>query len=151
MLAEETETNSDHRPIKSDSDAIPSVDVLITPKNRIVIGEGDKLIVSVVRDCLEREGFEVVAFFNGANALKSLLSGPVSLILIDVKMPGMYGFELLERLKTINSFDSIPFVMMISPGSEKDIARGMKLGANDHIIKPFSIIDLLAKVDKHLK
>lgn len=131
----------------------PTPPVITAPdhKKRIVIGDDDKLIISVVRERLEREGFEVVSFFNGADAFKSVMDSPVSLVLVDTKMRGMFGYELLERMRDNASFDKVPFVMMISPGSEKDIPRGLKLGANDYIVKPFSLIDLLAKMRRLLK
>ena len=63
--------------------------------------------------------------------------------ILDVKMPGMDGFELLERLRKVPAYYELPIMMLTSMGREEDIARGFDLGADDYMVKPFSPVEVL--------
>jgi DNA-binding response OmpR family regulator len=67
---------------------------------------------------------------------------------LDVKVPGMDGFEVLEKLRAIPRFESVPIVMLTGLGGEADVIRGLKLGANDYMLKPFSPTELIARVTR---
>lgn len=128
-----------------------SEDTIPARRRKVIIGDDDELIVAVIKHRLERDGFDVVQAGNGGEVLNLALESDVSLVLLDVRMPGMDGFELLGRLRALPSFGHIPIVMLTSMGSEKDIVRGIELGANDYIVKPFSLLELLARIHRLLK
>ena len=122
-----------------------------TESKKILLAEDDDLIASVIKHRLGREGFEVIHFPDGAEALMAAPDLNVSLAILDIKMPGMDGFELLENLRKMTPYMSIPIVMLTSMGSEKDIVRGFELGADDYLTKPFSPVELLARIHRHIK
>ena len=70
--------------------------------------------------------------------------------ILDVKMPEMDGFELLDRLRKVPNYYEIPIMMLTSMGREEDIARGFELGADDYMVKPFSPVEVLARVRRLL-
>jgi two-component system OmpR family response regulator/two-component system alkaline phosphatase synthesis response regulator PhoP len=74
-----------------------------------------------------------------------------TLVLLDVKMPGMDGFEVLERLRKTPSYVDVPIVMLTSMGSEADVVRGFRLGADDYMLKPFSPTELVARLRRLLR
>lgn len=120
-------------------------------KKKILLAEDDEVTASVIKHRLGREGFEVIHFTDGAAALMGAPDVDVSLAILDVKMPGIDGFELLERLRQMSPYRKIPIVMLTSMGSEKDIVRGFESGADDYIMKPFSPIELLARVRRLIR
>ena len=118
---------------------------------RVLLAEDDKLIANIVRHRLEREGFEVLHYENGADAYEAVQNTDVDMAILDVKMPGMDGFELLVLLRKMPGFERKPIVMLTSMGSERDIVRGFDLGADDYILKPFSPIEVLARIHRLLR
>ncbi len=117
----------------------------------ILVAEDDDLLVSVIKHRLNREGLKVEYVNNGGAALAALEKQAFSLLILDVKMPVMDGFEVLARLRTTRSKTEFPVIMLTAMGSEKDVVRGYDLGANDYVLKPFSPVELLAKVKNQLK
>jgi diguanylate cyclase (GGDEF)-like protein len=122
-----------------------------TKPTRVLLAEDDKLIATIVIHRLERDGFQVIHYENGADAYEAVQDTVVDLAILDVKMPGMDGFELLGRLRKMPSFNRTPIVMLTSMGSERDIVRGLDLGADDYILKPFSPTELLARIHRLLR
>ncbi len=118
---------------------------------RVMLVEDDELMAMLVRHHLEKEGFEVRHFTNGADALAAALKEQISLIVSDANMPRMDGFELLQRIRAVPCMARLPFVMVTSMGGEDDIARGFELGADDYILKPFSMADLLTRIRRLLR
>jgi len=117
----------------------------------VLIAEDDELSAALLKDRLEREGFRVLRFPDGAQALEGALSETVDLAVLDVKMPEMDGFELLERLRKVPRYFDLPIVMLTSMGREQDIARGFELGADDYMVKPFSPVEVLARIRRLLE
>jgi two-component system phosphate regulon response regulator PhoB len=95
---------------------------------------------------LEKEAFEVLRFDNGNDAYRGALKRTPALVILDVKMPGMDGFEVLERLRKTPSYAAVPIMMLTGMGSEADVVRGFELGADDYLLKPFSPTELLARI-----
>lgn len=116
------------------------------PGRSILVAEDDELTASILKHRLEKDGFEVHHYADGREAFEGALEDPVSLAILDVKMPGMDGFELLERLRNVPAYRDVPVIILSSMGSESDVIRGLDLGANDYILKPFSPTELLARV-----
>ena len=115
------------------------------------MAEDDDLIASVIKHRLGREGFEVHHFPDGIRALLAAPDLQVSLCILDIKMPGIDGFELLGKLRRMPAYQKIPIVMLTALGGEKDIERGFALGADDYIMKPFSPLELLARIRRLIK
>jgi diguanylate cyclase (GGDEF)-like protein len=121
-------------------------DKVDAPRRKILIAEDDELIRMVIRRLLEREGFEVTTCNDGSAALASAYENTYSMILSDVGMPLLDGFELLRRLRELPESERTPVVMLTSMGKDEDVHRGFELGADDYIVKPFSSSELLSRV-----
>ncbi len=117
----------------------------------VLFAEDDMLSAAMLQHRLEKEGFNVLHFPDGAEALDGALSNRVDLAILDVKMPGMDGFELLERLRKVPAYYELPIIMLTSMGREEDVARGFDLGADDYMVKPFSPVEVLARVRRLLR
>ncbi|NQV38285.1 MAG: response regulator [Candidatus Marinimicrobia bacterium] len=126
-------------------------DKIVQAVKEIVLVDDDDITAEFVQHRLEKEGYNVQRFNNGQDAYNALKELTPSLIITDVKMPGMDGFELLNRLRNTPGLIETPIIMLTSIGKEKDIARGLNSGANDYIIKPFSATELLARIDRLLR
>jgi DNA-binding response OmpR family regulator len=116
----------------------------------ILVAEDDPLAAGILIHKLEKEGFKVLHYPDGTQALDGALSNAVDVAILDVKMPGLDGFELLERLRKVPDYFELPIMMLTSRGTEKDIARGLKLGADEYMVKPFSPVEVLARVRRML-
>ncbi|TAL01759.1 MAG: response regulator transcription factor [Rhodospirillaceae bacterium] len=103
--------------------------------NRIVLVDDDRNILTSVSMMLEAEGFSVVTYRDGAEALRGLLAEPADLAVLDIKMPRMDGIELLQRLREKSA---IPVIFLTSKDDEVDELMGLRMGADDYIKKPFS-------------
>ena len=112
----------------------------------MLLVEDDRVTATLIQHRLVREGFDVMDFLNGEDAFRWASGSSFDLAILDVKVPGMDGFELLERLRAIPRLESVPIIMLTSLGSEADVVRGLELGANDYMLKPFSPAELLARV-----
>lgn len=123
----------------------------VIPKIKILFADDDELIALSVKSVLAKEGFEVIHFPDGAEAYSYAKENNVSLVILDVNMPGMDGFEVLENLRKIPSYAQVPIVMLTGMGSEKDIVRGFELGADDYIIKPFLPAEFTARIHRLIK
>jgi DNA-binding response OmpR family regulator len=116
--------------------------------HRILVADDDALIVDVLQDQLAREGFAVEAAFDGEQALRKAKHWQPDLILLDVMMPKMQGWEVLRELRRDST---VPVLMLTARGEELDRVLGLELGADDYIVKPFSFRELLARVRAALR
>lgn len=114
---------------------------------RILIIEDDKSIAELERDYLEIDGFSVEIALNGTDGLNKALKDEVELVLLDLMLPGMDGFQIC---KAIRSEKDIPVLMVSAKKEDIDKIRGLGLGADDYIVKPFSPSELVARVKSHL-
>lgn len=119
--------------------------------SRILVAEDDPISATILRHRLEKEGLEVTHMPNGREAYERAIDETPDLVILDVKMPGMDGFEVLERLRRVQAFSTVPIIMLTSMGSEADVVRGFQLGADDYVLKPFSPIELSARVQRLLR
>jgi len=103
--------------------------------HKIALVDDDRNILTSITIVLEQEGFEVVTYRDGAEALRGLIDDPVDLAILDIKMPRMDGIELLQRLQ-----DKVPTpaIFLTSKDDEVDELLGLRMGADDYIKKPFS-------------
>lgn len=113
----------------------------------ILIAEDDRFISNAYRVKLEKEGFEVKIAVNGEEALNMMSERIPDMAIIDLMMPIVDGFALLERMKKDERFKNIKVIIVSSLSQKEDLDRGMALGANDYIIKSeISIDDFVAKI-----
>ena len=104
---------------------------------------------ALLRDTLSIAGFETIEASDGMSALTLLRTNKPALMVIDINMPLMDGFELVERLRTTN--DLTPVLMLTARDDKSDIARGLKIGADDYVIKPFGIEELVLRIKAILR
>jgi len=107
-------------------------------------------LVETVRFPLEVEGYHVLVSYNGEDALDQAQKENPDLILLDLMLPKLDGYEVCRRLKCDDRCKHIPILMLTAKFQEKDKALGMETGANEYITKPFDIRDLLKKVKVYL-
>jgi len=117
-------------------------------KYRILVVDDEKRMVGFIRLNLEQDGFEVIEAFNGTDALNRLRDSLPDLILLDVVMPDIDGFEVL---RTIREISQVPVIMLTAKGEEDDKVKGLELGADDYVTKPFSPRELVSRVKAVLR
>lgn len=117
----------------------------------VLLVEDDDMVASILKHRLGREGFEVLHFSDGVRALSAVEGKPLALAILDVKVPGMDGFELLTRLRGSPDAARVPVMMLTAQGAEQDVVRGFELGADDYMVKPFSPAEVMARVHRLLQ
>ncbi len=117
---------------------------------KIVLAEDEPQIARLIEFKLKKEGYEVSWKENGEEALKAIKADKPDLILLDIMMPVMGGYEVLRRLKEDENLKSIPVIMLTARAQEKDVVKGIDMGAEDYITKPFHPAELLARVKRIL-
>lgn len=110
---------------------------------RILVVDDEPRYVRLMEANLIAEGFQVLKAYDGQTAVDMVADRQPDLVLLDVMMPGLSGFGACERIR---EFSSVPIVMVTAKGEEQDRVRGLDLGADDYIVKPFSATELLARV-----
>jgi DNA-binding response OmpR family regulator len=118
---------------------------------RILVIDDDADVVQFVRLSLAREGYEVVTALDGAAGLRLALETPPDLVLLDILMPDIDGLELLSRLRVNPATTNVPVVLLTARADAHDRVRGLELGADDYITKPFDIEELVARVGAVLR
>ena len=111
--------------------------------NRILVVDDEPRYLRLLEANLRTEGFDVLSALDGLQAIEIFSSNPVDLILLDVMMPKLDGFSTCQRIR---QFSNVPIVMLTAKGEEHDRVRGLDLGADDYLVKPFSASELLARV-----
>lgn len=115
---------------------------------KILIVEDDRLIAELERDYLEAGGYEVEMVMDGYEGLRLARENVYDLILLDVMLPGVSGFDICRELRKERS---LPIIMVTAKKTDVDKIRGLGLGADDYIIKPFSPAELVARVQAHIR
>ncbi|HBV89270.1 MAG TPA: DNA-binding response regulator [Desulfosporosinus sp.] len=115
---------------------------------RILIIEDDASIAELQKDYLEVAGFDVNVYANGLDGLRAFEENEVDLLILDVMLPGLDGLEILRRLKEDKD---VPVLLVSAKKEEIDKIKGLSLGADDYITKPFSPGELVARVKAHLE
>ncbi|WP_018687676.1 PleD family two-component system response regulator [Ahrensia kielensis] len=113
---------------------------------RILVVDDLKPNVDLLKTRLEQEYFEVLTAFDGKTALETLDSEPVDLVLLDIMMPGIDGFEVCKRMKENPAISHIPVVMVTALDQSQDRVRGLECGADDFLTKPVNELQLMARV-----
>jgi len=115
----------------------------LAERDRVLVVDDDAVIRGLVRDGLEREGFDVSDVADGATALELLAGNRPSLVILDVNLPARGGFDVLSAIR---AGSNVPVILLTGRVSEIDRVLGLELGADDYVVKPFSPRELAARV-----
>ncbi|KAA3628209.1 MAG: DNA-binding response regulator [Proteobacteria bacterium] len=121
----------------------------MTQKPRILIVEDEAAIRSGLIDVFVYHGYEVDSAAEGPDGLKKALTGTFDMVLLDVMLPGMDGFEICNRIRAQDRDQ--PIIMLTAKTSDDDIVHGLSLGADDYVAKPFSVAQLVLRVQAVLR
>src|SRR5436309_4134951 len=112
-------------------------------KTTILAADDDPQLLRLMTRNLQLEGYDVLAASDGQQALELIESNSLDLVLLDVMMPKMDGFTVCYRVR---EFSAVPIIIITARGQDQDKVRGLDLGADDYLTKPFSVDELLARV-----
>ncbi|GFI02586.1 MAG: response regulator transcription factor [Lachnospiraceae bacterium] len=110
---------------------------------KVLVVDDEKLIVKGIRFSLEQDGMEVDCAYDGEEALKMIKDKEYDIILLDVMLPKLTGFEVCQQTR---EFSSVPIVMLTAKGEDMDKILGLEYGADDYITKPFNILEVKARI-----
>ncbi|HIS32566.1 MAG TPA: response regulator transcription factor [Candidatus Limivivens intestinipullorum] len=110
---------------------------------RVLVVDDEKLIVKGIRFSLEQDGMEVDCAYDGEEALKMVKERDYDIVLLDVMLPKLTGFEVCQQIR---EFSSVPVVMLTAKGDDMDKILGLEYGADDYITKPFNILEVKARI-----
>ena len=116
---------------------------------RILIVEDEKRLAGTLQDLLRRQGYTADVCYDGISGLDNARSDIYDLLVLDAMLPGMDGFALLRQLRGGGS--RLPVLMLTAKGAEADKVKGLKLGADDYVVKPFSLLEVLARIEAVLR
>ena len=114
---------------------------------KILIVEDEQAIASLLRLSLSKAGYSTVCVYDGISAADLLEKDHFDLILLDIMLPGASGYELMEYIRPLE----IPVIFITAKNSVDDRVRGLRMGADDYIVKPFELVELLARVESVLR
>ena len=123
----------------------------VAQKPRVLVVEDEPSQAEVLAYNLEAEGFEVDQAATGDEALLKVEEGVPDLILLDWMLPGVSGIEICRRLKMRNDLRGVPVIMVSARAEEVDRVRGLETGADDYVVKPYSLVELMARVRGQLR
>ena len=120
-------------------------------KKKILVVDDEKLIVKGIRFSLEQDDMEVDCAYDGEEALQYAKNCEYDLVLLDVMLPGIDGMELLRRMRADAALSDIPVVMATAKGAEYDKIQSLDLGADDYLVKPFGVMEMVSRVKAVLR
>ncbi len=115
---------------------------------RVLIIDDDRAMVGFVSSTLQKEGYQPVAAYDGQEGLRQMYQNRPDLIILDINMPTMDGWVVCQRVREVSN---IPIIMLTARDEPEEIVKGLDLGADDYILKPFEINVLLARVRANLR
>ncbi|AHW59801.1 two-component system, OmpR family, response regulator VicR [Draconibacterium orientale] len=116
---------------------------------RILVAEDNRLILETVAHSLSREGYEIIKAEDGKDCLAKLESNEVDLLITDLYMPNLNGLEVISKLNETGK-KQIPVMVLSAAGAEESVMKAFDLGADDYMVKPFSLIELNIRVKRLL-
>ncbi len=119
------------------------------PRPRVLVVEDEPAIQRGLCDVLAFHGFEPTGADTGEEGLREGLAGQYDLVILDVMLPGKNGFDVCEELR--GELPHLPILMLTARGAEEDVVRGFRCGSDDYVTKPFSIAELMARVEALLR
>jgi two-component system alkaline phosphatase synthesis response regulator PhoP len=121
----------------------------MTTKRRILVIEDEPTLSMMIRDELEFEGFDAAVVSDGVAGFERILNDAPDLVVLDIMLPGKSGFEICREVRR-RGLDT-PIIMLTARAQEVDRVRGLELGADDYVVKPFSLAELLARIHAVLR
>jgi len=118
---------------------------------KIIVADYDLEILELIKIALENDGHDIVAYNNGADAYEAILKEKPDLVILDIMMPKMNGYEICEKLRETSDTRLTPIIMLTAQSQIKDKLTGLKIGADDYITKPFNPLELAARVERIIK
>ena len=118
---------------------------------KILVVDDDELVLIAISELLTPSGFSVTTCSNGPEALERVASDRFDLVILDVIMPEMDGFEVCQRIRQLDSYTETPVMMLTAKSGEEDRQRGLEVGANLYLPKPISPKRLIALVEEAIK
>ncbi|MCL4489813.1 MAG: response regulator transcription factor [Chloroflexi bacterium] len=115
---------------------------------KILVVDDEPHLVKLVRSNLEAQHFKVITAMDGVSSLAMVEKEGPDLVILDIMLPGMDGFDVLQKIR---EFSSVPVVMLTAKDQDVDVVKGLSLGADDYVKKPFSVHELLARVEAVLR
>jgi two-component system KDP operon response regulator KdpE len=115
---------------------------------KILAIDDDPLLLNLIEQSLEQGGYQVIVASNGQEGLRLLAERRPHLVILDVMLPSMDGWEVCQRIRKVST---IPIIMLTARGSRSDVVRGLRAGADDYLVKPFYPEELLARVSAVLR
>jgi len=118
---------------------------------KILVADDEPPILRLMEFILAREGHEMLVAVNGEEALAQVAEHKPDLILLDIMMPRVDGYEVVRRLRADPDLSSIPIIMLSAKAQDADVQKGVEVGVNEYVTKPFSPPHLVEVVNKYLK
>ena len=115
---------------------------------KILVVDHEPHLVKLVRSNLEAQHFKVITAMDGMSGLAMVEKEGPDLVILDIMLPGMDGFDILQKIR---EFSSVPVIMLTAKDQDVDVVKGLQLGADDYVKKPFSVHELLARVEAVLR
>ena len=115
---------------------------------KVLVVDDEKLIVKGIRFSLEQDGMDVDCAYDGEEALKLIRENKYNIILLDVMLPKLDGFQVCQQVR---EFSDVPIVMLTAKGEDMDKILGLEYGADDYITKPFNILEVKARIKTILR
>ena len=116
--------------------------------NKVLVVDDEKLIVKGIKFSLEQDGMEVTAAYDGKEAYELAMQNDYDIILLDVMLPELNGFEVCQMIREKSD---VPIIMLTAKGDDMDKILGLEYGADDYVTKPFTPLELLARVNSQLR
>jgi two-component system phosphate regulon response regulator PhoB len=123
----------------------------MSPKSKILIAEDEPAVLRLVGSNLKRAGYTVSEVTHGDEVAARVFSWKPALLLLDLMLPGTSGFDLCRKLKSDARTSQMPIIMLTAKAQERDRVRGLELGADDYVTKPFSPRELVLRVQAQLR
>lgn len=118
-------------------------------KNKILLVEDDSTLSMIISETLQRDGFEVLTAVDGEDGLRKFTRHGADIIVADVMMPRMDGFEMGQKIRQINR--SVPLLFLTAKSDIDDVVKGFELGGNDYLKKPFKMLELIVRIKALLR
>ena len=115
---------------------------------KVLAVDDEKIIIKGLKFSLERDGFEVICAYDADEALALAESENPDIILLDVMLPGLSGYEVCERIR---EYSDVPIIMLSAKGEDMDKIMGLEYGADDYITKPYNILEVKARIKAVLR
>ena len=123
----------------------------VMDKKRVLIVDDEPDIVGTIKFNLDLEGIQCIEAFDGEEALSKAKMGNLNLIILDIMLPKMSGYKIARLLKFDETYKHIPIIMLTARSQKADIELGEETGADEYVIKPFDMDELVGLVKKYLK